>query len=336
MYFNKDDIIQKKMVLNKVYQDSEEKFHVSYGIDRHFLFGCGISIASILMNNKDINFTFHIFTDFFEEKDLSEFKLLCEQYNTEIIVYIISCDELKSLPSTKNWSYATYFRFIIADFLSPLVDRLLYLDADIICKGSLKELVKLDLNNVIAAAVAERDNEWWNHRAEALGNDDIATGYFNAGFLLLNLSQWEKEDISSQAMNLLSNDAVKKKISFLDQDILNLLIVNKVLFLGKQYNTQFSVNYELKKGGVVSPISKDTVLIHYIGPTKPWHEWSAVYPITQYFRVAQETSPWKHTPLLQAESANQLRYCAKHRFHQGKIWRGVYYFMLYFIKKIRF
>ncbi|MGL9735531.1 MAG: hypothetical protein ACR5LF_07360 [Symbiopectobacterium sp.] len=47
---------------------------------------------------------------------MSEFTELSHQYNTQIIVYLISCDELKNLPSTKNWSYATHFRFIIADF----------------------------------------------------------------------------------------------------------------------------------------------------------------------------------------------------------------------------
>ncbi|MGU0042771.1 glycosyltransferase [Escherichia coli] len=35
-----------------------------------------------------------------------------------------------------------------------------------------------------------------------------------------------------------------------------------------KYNTQFSLNYELKKS-FVCPINDETVLIHYVGPTKP-------------------------------------------------------------------
>ncbi len=48
-------------------------------------------------------------------------------------------------------------------------------------------------------------------RADALGN---LLGYFNAGFLVLNLVNWSKFDISTKAMDLLSQDAVKKIILF--------------------------------------------------------------------------------------------------------------------------
>ncbi len=41
-----------------------------------------------------------------------------------------------------------------------------------------------------------------------------------------------------------------------------------------------------------NPITPETVLIHYIGPTKPWHEW-ANYPTAQPFISAKDASPWK-------------------------------------------
>ncbi|MGK2888720.1 MAG: glycosyltransferase [Candidatus Malihini olakiniferum] len=47
-----------------------------------------------------------------------------------------------------------------------------------------------------------------------------------------------------------------------------------ILFLDKKYNTQFSINYEIKyKSGETYPhyINDNTVFIHYIGSTKPWH-----------------------------------------------------------------
>lgn len=47
-----------------------------------------------------------------------------------------------------------------------------------------------------------------------------------------------------------------------------MLLVGKARFIGKKFNTQFSINYELKRD-VVNPVDENTVFIHYIGPTKP-------------------------------------------------------------------
>lgn len=336
MFFNKENAVTKQIDLSSsaaVITDSS--LHISYGIDRNFLYGCGISIASLLKTNSDISFSFHVFTDYFDDEQSRLFKALAAQYKTSIKIYLVDCEQLKSLPSTKNWSYATYFRFIIADYFSNQLERMIYMDADIMCQGSLKPLLDIQFeHNQIAAVVPERDSVWWQKRADALGIPSIASGYFNAGFLVLNLVNWSKFDISTKAMELLSQDAVKAKLSYLDQDILNMLLTEKVIYLDGKYNTQYSINYELQKGRKENPITPDTVLIHYIGPTKPWHEW-ATYPTAQSFVDAKNASPWKDIPLLKAKSSNHLRYCAKHMIKQQKYYSGIVGYIQYFISKIK-
>lgn len=335
MFFNKENAVTKQIDLSSsdaVMTDSS--LHISYGIDRNFLYGCGISIASLLKTNSDISFSFHVFTDYFDDEQSRLFKALAEQYKTSIKIYLVDCEQLKSLPSTKNWSYATYFRFIIADYFSNQLERMIYMDADIMCQGSLRPLLDIQFeHNQVAAVVPERDSVWWQKRADALGIPSIASGYFNAGFLVLNLVNWSKFDISTKAMELLSQDAVKAKLSYLDQDILNMLLTEKVIYLDGKYNTQYSINYELQKGKKENPITLNTVLIHYIGPTKPWHEWAS-YPTAQSFVDAKNASPWKDIPLLKAKSSNHLRYCAKHLFNQGKVVAGIKNNLQYFWVKL--
>lgn len=335
MFFNKENAVTKQIDLSSsdaVITDSS--LHISYGIDRNFLYGCGISIASLLKTNSDISFSFHVFTDYFDDEQSRLFKALAEQYKTSIKIYLVDCEQLKSLPSTKNWSYATYFRFIIADYFSNQLERMIYMDADIMCQGSLRPLLDIQFEyDQVAAVVPERDSVWWQKRADALGIPSIASGYFNAGFLVLNLVNWSKFDISTKAMELLSQDSVKAKLSYLDQDILNMLLTGKVIYLDGKYNTQYSINYELQKGKKENPITPDTVLIHYIGPTKPWHEWAS-YPTAQSFVDAKNASPWKDIPLLKAKSSNHLRYCAKHLFNQGKVVAGIKNNLQYFWVKL--
>ncbi|CAK7072864.1 lipopolysaccharide 3-alpha-galactosyltransferase [Providencia sp.] len=335
MFFNKDNAITKQIDLSSTGAVvSDDSLHISYGIDRNFLYGCGISIASLLKTNRDISFSFHIFTDYFDDEQSRLFQQLAEQYKTSIQVYLVDCEQLKTLPSTKNWSYATYFRFIIADYFANQLERIIYMDADIMCQGSLQPLLSIQFTgDEIAAVVPERDMAWWEKRATALGVPSITSGYFNAGFLVINLVNWAKYNISEKAMELLSQEEVKAKISYLDQDILNMLLTCKVIYLDGKYNTQYSINYELQKGKKENPITSETVLIHYIGPTKPWHEW-ANYSTAQPFINAKNASPWKDIPLLKAKSSNHLRYCAKHMFNQRKILLGIKNNLQYFWVKL--
>lgn len=331
--FSDKDVILSVFDYDCQKSKSDNTFNIAFGIDKNFLFGCGVAIASILLNNKTVDFEFHVFTDYFSDEDKLRFSELAGQYNTCIKVYLINCDKLKTLPYTKNWSYATYFRFVIADYFYHKIDKLLYLDADIACKGSIQELVDYAFaENEIAAVVTERDVEWWTNRANTLTTPELVSGYFNAGFLLININEWQKNDISTRAIEMLRIPEWVEKITHLDQDVLNVLLAGKVNFIDGKYNTRFSINYELKDD-VVNPVNDNTVFIHYVGPTKPWHEWAS-YPVSQSFLEAKNSSPWRSVDLLKPVNSNQYRYCAKHKFRQGKTLQGIMSYINYYKNKI--
>ncbi len=46
---------------------------------------------------------------------------------------------------------------------------------------------------------------------------------------------------------MLNEPEVIKKITHPDQDVLNMLLADKLIFADIKYNTQFSLNYQLKK-----------------------------------------------------------------------------------------
>jgi UDP-D-galactose:(glucosyl)LPS alpha-1,3-D-galactosyltransferase len=263
-YFD-EKVICQTLDYNYSAGGDSEKFHIAFGIDKNFLFGCGVSVASILLANPDAALAFHVFTDYFSDEDRGRFEALAKQYRTQIVVYLVDCEQLKSLPSTKNWSYATYFRFIIADYFAGKTTKVLYLDADIACKGSIEALIELTFSDTeIAAVVAEGEAGWWEKRAVSLATPGLSKGYFNAGFLLINIPQWAAENISGKAIDMLRDPQAMRRITHLDQDVLNILLVGKSRFIDKKYNTQFSINYELKKD-TVNPVNNNTVFIHYIG-----------------------------------------------------------------------
>lgn len=107
--------------------------------------------------------------------------------------------------------------------------------------------------------VTEGQKDWWAKRAHSLGVAGIANGYFNSGFLLINTNQWTNERVSARAIAMLSDPEIVKKITHPDQDVLNMLLADKLVYADIKYNTQFSLNYQLKES-FKNPVTNDTVL----------------------------------------------------------------------------
>ncbi|EOW1723650.1 glycosyltransferase, partial [Citrobacter freundii] len=59
-------VIQKHVIDSSTHEKSK-KLSVAYGVDRNFLFGSGISMTSVLVNNPDIDIHFYIVTDYIDD-----------------------------------------------------------------------------------------------------------------------------------------------------------------------------------------------------------------------------------------------------------------------------
>jgi UDP-glucose/galactose:(glucosyl)LPS alpha-1,2-glucosyl/galactosyltransferase len=298
----------------------EECLNVAYGVDKNYLVGVGVSITSLLINNKSINFSFHIIADEYDENYPDKIKKLAVKYNAKISMYKIESEKLKVLPSTKIWSHAMYFRLFAFDAFSNRFDRLLYLDADVICKGSLKELVSLNLNNYAAAVVPDVES-MQDKAVERLHDKKYQGYYFNSGVVLANLSVWKQDRLTQKALDILCNTSYK----YPDQDVLNVLLSGKLYYLPRKFNTIYTIKSELKDRthqDYSSLINDETILIHYTGVTKPWHQW-ACYPSVRFYDYALRESPWKDLPRKSATSMMEFKKQYKHMLIQGRYLKGI-------------
>ena len=64
-------------------KENAPELNVSYGIDKNFLYGAGVSISSVLINNSDINFVFHVFTDYVDDNYLKSFNETAKQFSEQ-------------------------------------------------------------------------------------------------------------------------------------------------------------------------------------------------------------------------------------------------------------
>lgn len=297
---------------------------IMFGVDRNFVSPMGLAMTSILEHNDNVSF--HVFTDAYpsqeDDRCLSE---TMERYDSGCRMYLVDTSPLEGFPISA-WTSAIYFRLMVEYFYGKL-DRVLYLDGDVFCRGSLQELFSLDLQgNVVGAVedVAEFPKKQREHFASLglLGNAMYACTYFNSGMLLIDVNQWHALAVTDQAFSLLRSEPARWQKSP-DQDLLNVLLQGRVCWLDARWDTMLP---ELQ--GTES----DAVFVHFTGP-KPWRAWEIGrrpgYD-EEYQRMLQ-ASAWT---AVQPRNATECRLMARKCFRDGQIMEGLRWQMRYFKGKL--
>lgn len=312
--------------------NSSAVLNIAYGVDTNYLDGVGVSITSILINNPHIMIDFYIVADRYDMVYLRKIHDLANFYHIKISLYTINVDSLANLPSTQVWSRAMYFRLFAFKSLGLKLDRLLYLDADVICKGDISDLLTVNLIDAVVAVVKDVD-PMQEKAVLRLCDPDLRGKYFNSGVVYANLEKWGEYKLTDKALSILLNkDNIFK---YPDQDVMNVLLKGKTTFLPKEYNTIYTIKSELQDRThqkYKKIILDSTLLIHYTGATKPWHKW-ATYPSVEYYRMASDLSPWKDDPGRDAKSIIEYKKKYKHLLVQGHFLLGIIAGVLYLKRK---
>lgn len=165
------------------------------------------------------------------------------------------------LPIRDYYSKTTYYRMFIAEMF-PEYDKAVYIDSDTIVLGDMAELYHKDLIDFYVGAAHEQvmvqTDVYGEYVEKVLGID--RNHYFNAGLLLINCKAFRENKILEQFIALLDEYTF---VVTQDEDYLNLLCKDKVLWLEQQWNME--VFGEI-------PYAEDTFkALHYIMVSKPWH-----------------------------------------------------------------
>ena len=202
-----------------------------------------LDYESLSDDEKKEGYVFHILSDFVSEDSRQKLNNLAKElsqiYPCEIIIHIANDEIFKGLPKLNN-NYLTYFRFFIPNFIPQSTRICLYLDVDMLVLKDLRELFALDLEDKILGVV----KEWMeivHYIHKSYGTKLCIKGgrfekfYFNAGLLLINLTQWHKQDTTKQCLDFFIN--YKDKIIMHDQDALNYVVSqDKAMVLPFEFN----------------------------------------------------------------------------------------------------
>lgn len=305
----------------------KDVIHIGYGVDDNFMRGMMTSIVSFcLMNNK--NFVFHIITYNISEANKLRLEEIAKKYKVVINVYIIDAKQFENLPVFVHLPMSMYFRFMLPILLKD-VNKLIYIDADIICIKEASELFNVDLNNDIIAAVPDQNDE--RNSILGLNKEHI---YFNSGMLVINISKWNEINFLDKAVELLKT---KPEIfKFPDQDVLNIILTHKVKYLNTKFNC--FVDYRNCRKPMKN---EDIVLLHFSALPKPWNiAWNICKIANDFNRnlyaYYENKSPWKNIPLYEPKSYKEIAAYVKALYNNKKYIKAFIWLVKYFRVKNKF
>lgn len=188
-----------------------------------------------------------------------------EQFRIEFINISQTVEEFSGKLHTRDYySKSTYYRLFIPE-LFPALTKALYLDCDTVVLGDIARLYDVELGGDLAGAVPDSMvaaiEPFRQYVQKRLGIS--AENYFNAGVLLMNLSEMRRCRFSEIFLKLL------QKVTFRvaqDQDYLNVICKDRVRYVGYEWNTM--------PGCLRTDMPN---LIHFNLDSKPWQRDDVAY-----------------------------------------------------------
>lgn len=249
-----------------------KKINILVTLDKNYLFPLKVMLTSLFLNNPHNSFDIYVMHDSLTATHFKEIKQVAAKFNAKIINLKIGKDEFKDAPTLLHYTKAMYFRLLAHLYLPPTLDRIIYIDPDILVLNPVEELYRLDLKNHYYAAAYHKLFSSKTINKIRLYPYKIKN-YYNSGVLLINLKLLRSKVSASLIYDFVNNN--KKKLIMPDQDVLNSLFGKKILLIDENkynYDARHYQIYKMLSNGKfgLEQVINQTVFLHFCGKKKPW------------------------------------------------------------------
>lgn len=261
-------------------------------LDDNYFFCTYVALKSMKIN-KNVNaiYNIYILIDGVSQDNQQKIQLLNEEnFITKIIDIQEYCQKYKNIQNVYHISNTALVKFDIPNILSH-IDKVLYLDGDILVTKDLSELFNIDIDNFYLGAVRELRSEY-TRKYNELTNTKY---YFNSGVMLLNLKKMRDEDFPQKLLITKLNQP--KSWRCMDQDVFNNVVNDNFKHLPIQYNNFISLfiadrinikqlnTFYKTKFTSFKELCKNSTILHFACNLKPW-----IYDLGHLSKIYQEYS----------------------------------------------
>ena len=263
-----------------------EDIQVAMATDRNYLDYALVTAASLLAQHPGGGITLHLLHEELDESDFVRFEALRRIDGFRLVPRKIERGFFQGWPELR-WSTSAYYRLILPSLL-PDLEKILYLDCDLLVLDDIAELWNTELGGRSCAAAAVRVAP---EHQKKIGLPAEAV-YFNSGVMLFNLRKMAHENHEKRFIRLF--DELGGRIKYPDQDILNLAYWNDYVKLSQRWNLVTSVYRNpptpalYSEAEVVEALRRPGIA-HFTGTHKPWRLGKTTHhPYARYFRAYAE------------------------------------------------
>lgn len=244
-------------------------------------------LNSIIYNNKE-KITFYLLYSDISNSNLKKLKDYIEKTNNFFRAIYIDTDMFDEAFLPNYITKTSFYRLLIHNLLPADVDRILYLDIDIIVNGRLKLMYNIEFKDKLICAVPDEIvlKKDLNKKHLEYLHINLNHIYFNAGVILFNI-KLIRNVLKKEEYNKFLYEKLNENLLFGDQDILNIVYQNKVIYLDEKFNYKpklFS-NFKINR----------PIIIHYYGHLKPWNKDYCYEYKKLYCKYAEDRLKYKPT-----------------------------------------
>lgn len=251
---------------------NQKTINILVTLDKNYIPYLNIMLSSLLYSNPDCWFDVYLLHSSLNKEDTtSTVDVLADR--GELI--LLNADEvgLDGAPTTSRYPKEIYYRIFAAKYLPDHMDRVLYLDPDLIVNGSIRQLYDLPMDDYYFAA-ASHTGPFLRKMNELRLDMEDESPYINSGVMLMNLKRLRDEQNYDDVFRY-----IERRKNFLilpDQDIISSLYGSKIYALDTyRYNmteSLYQMHAPFERDMDLNWVRKHAVIIHYCGRNKPWKE----------------------------------------------------------------
>jgi lipopolysaccharide biosynthesis glycosyltransferase len=283
------------------------KHHIALTFDDNFWAPAYATMRSVcLFTHQREELVFHLCHRTLSAQHRSDLEAIAAEFPVTLRWYDLDQSRMfrdiaGRMPENKRLSNIVYARLMLDRLVGDEVQRILYLDCDMLVRDDVAWLFSLDLEANAIAAVRDTMGAFITGGRDLKHNRDLfdpADHYFNAGMILIDVARWREADIVGRMEQAYASGVMQR--IYYDQDLLNLIFKNQWLELPWRWNT---IDARHAHEGL------DPAILHYTGEHKPWSVLLGVLRTVAFARL------YRHV------MTNALFYrFARHRWRRW--WRG--------------
>jgi lipopolysaccharide biosynthesis glycosyltransferase len=259
--------------LNSINKKSLDHLHIFLCADDNFKLGVFLTVSSFIEHlNSNQKTTIHMLSNSFSKESVNCINRIIEE-NKKPVSFELSAIDFNLFEAVNQnnqhegahiFPVETYGRILIP-IMFPDITFGVYLDSDMFVQKDLSLLAEYQDTDIPVYAVKDLATETLSHKNDwlncaALGINPKA-GYFNSGFLVMNLNLWPKSSLLETCYEI----SQKTRFRWADQSLLNVIFSENWGQLDESWNNMKSPD----RWNYAFPSKENNY--HLVGFSKPWH-----------------------------------------------------------------